>query len=442
MADKLHPINDVNKLFYYFFSEKESCSIVMNISLSAPVKPAVLKKALNFSLLRYPNFRQMPVIDKEGHLFTMDNDKEADVYPYDPDAAELGSSETKGFLFRVMHMGKKIWISVFHGVCDGKGLYMFARTLIYNYFILQGRRLSNEGGQILTLDVKEDPSEMADPFKHYPEINSSAKPVFNRRKDHKVFCLPEEPLGVDKCGFHRMFQFVLDKEKLLGLAHEAWTTLDAYFNLLVAKSIRESYNTDDRVIMELGAVDLRPFYKSRYLQNMRELYWVPFTAPLLDAPENYAGFLTRRLLMGAQLQKRHYDGILYESKLSLRESMNFPFADTESLEALRHGIWNNPEFHSGVSFFTTNVGLLELPKELKAFVNHIDIYAPCLFPFPSFFVMSHGKETTVNMVQRHFDKGFALKMLGKFKEMGVLIRYEDKGRFESDRLNVRGLKKV
>ncbi len=425
-------VSDADKLFYYFFSEEESCSILLNITLKTPVNSMTLKKAVNAAIKRYPNFCQTPRLDEEGFLYTVYNDLPCDVYPYDSEPVELGGRETNGYLFRVMHMGKKIWISVFHGVCDGKGLFMFARTLLYYYFTFSGKRIPNADNAILTAEVPADPTETADPFTYYPEINPSAKPAFKRREDNVVFSLPEEYRKVDQCEYHRKIQYVLNTAKVLKLAHEAETTLEAWFNLTVAKTIHDSYDTKGEMIMQMGAVDLRPFYESRYLQNMRELYWVPFIEPLFHISDKDAAMMARGVSMDLQLKKSHFDGVLYESKMAYKKTFNFPLADTESLKELRRGIW--ADMVNKVTFFTTNCGKFDLGPELDQFVTDAEICGPCIFAYPAFFLMTQGKKTTVNLVQRHSDRKLALKLLDRFRELGILVEYKDCGRIASDKV--------
>ena len=437
MDNPYRTVSDADKLFYYLFSEEESCSILLNFTLRVPVNKVHLKKAVNEALKRYPNFRQTPVLDRDGYLYTKDNDQEAEVYPYDPDPVDFGTKDTNGYLFRVMFMGKRLWISVFHSVCDGRGLYMFARTLLYYYFTFGGCNIANPGHFILTEEVPSDPTEMADPFAYHKEFNPSAHPAFERKTDNPVFKLPEEVKGVDKCEYHRKFQYILNTKKFLELAHQAETSFDAYFNLLVAKTIHDSYDTKGKLIMELGAVDLRPFYGSHYLQNMRELFWVPFIEPLFKVPEKFAALMVRDVLMRSQLQKAHYDGIVYQSIESYKEMFNFPLADTEGLKRLRHGLWEDPFFKT--TYFCTNMGPLGLGEDIDPFVEMADCSAPCLSPHPYFLLVTQGKVTTVNFIQRHFDKKLALKLLGTFRELGVLEKYVDCGRFESDKLHVRSL---
>ncbi len=438
MGKERRKISYMDQLFYYQFSEEESCSIVFHFELKTAINKKTLKKAVNMALLRYPNFRQKPMLDKKGFLYTVENDKEADVYPYDPDPIEYGTEEVNGYMFRVMHMGKKLWISAFHSLCDGRGMYMFARTLLYYYFSLGGCRIRNESGLILTDQVPADPTEMADPLQLYPEVNSPGGRLLYRKK-LEVFRLPGDVKPVDKCGVYRRFQFILKKDKFLALAHEAETSFDAYFNLSIARMIRENYNTKGALITELGCVDMRPFYQSRTLQNLTWLFMVPFIEPLFNIPEKYSAMMVRNVLMYAQLQKQNFDVDLHEIKTGRQQLYNIPLTDAEGLKALRRSIWEDSPFDA--TFFTTDVGPLDLGEDLDAFVKHADIYVSSHGPYPSFVVMSQGNEVTVNLVQRFFDKKFALRLVGFFRDLGVLDKYIDCGRFICDKFHVRSIER-
>ena len=438
MNPEKRKISYMDQLFYYMFSEEESCTIIMNLTLRVPVNKVHLKKALNVTLLRFPNFQQTPILDKEGFLYTVNNNQEADVYPYDPDPCEFGTYEVNGYMFRVMYMGKKIWISAFHALCDGKGMYTFARTLLYYYFSFGGCRIENKDGFYLTLDTPEDRSEMGDPLEIYPEVNSSAVPLF-KRNEIPVFYLPEEVNPVDKCQYFRRFQFILDRQKCLERAHVAETSFDAWFNLQIAKLIHSLYDTQGRLVTEIGCVDVRRFYNSKTLQNMTWLFWVPFIEPLFKIPEKYAAMMVRDVLMKTQLQKQNFDADLYEIKRSRRENFNFPLTDLERLKMLRESLWDDPGFQS--TFFTTDVGVLELGPDIDPFIEHADIFVSATADHPSFEIITFGNEITVNLVQRHFGNKLALKVLGMFRDLGVLIKYQDCGRFQSDKIHIRELKR-
>ncbi|MBQ9157558.1 MAG: hypothetical protein IJ137_12370 [Eubacterium sp.] len=433
MERRLNEIYDADKLFYYYFSENESCNLVLRLVLKERIDQSILKKALNRTLKRYPNFRQKPVLDSEGYLYSVDNDLEAEVYPYDPDPVNFGTRDTNGYLFRVMYEGSTLWISVFHGVCDGRGYMMFARTLLYYYLTLAGHPVRNEEGRILTEDVPADHTEMADPFDIPLEREAAANP-FKPTGEENIFLIPGDKKGIDECRHYSLYRYVLDADKLVSFAREAGCTVDTYFHLLMAKMIRENYDTGGKMIAGMGAVDLRPFYDSRYLQNMRELFWIYYPDNFFELPDRAGASLIQRLFKNQQLTRDNFDGVLKESREGLKETLKYPFSYKPALKIMRDNVWKAPELM--VSYFTTNLNRLDLGPDMDAHVARADVYAPAIFQCPGLLLLTQGNETVVNLTQRGYDRYFALKLRETFEKKGLLISAEMGKTFENDKLKV------
>ena len=437
MGTTCTPLYLVDKLFYYLFSEEESCCITLKLRLHVRIDKENLNKALVMALKRFPNFRKTLILDAEGFPCLVENPRPLKLFLYDDEPANLGSPETNGYLFRVMLLEDKLCISVFHGISDGKGLLMFARTLLYYYFTFGGCLLENGEGKILTCELPEDPSEQADPFAGDPQIGPAARVLFEEKDYFGCFQLPEvkiEQTRARKVG-HRRFQIILNTERLLSLAHEVGMTLDTWFNFQVAKTIRKTYGTGNAHILEMAAVDQRPFYhNSRYLNNFRELFWVDYSAEVLGLPEKEAGKLIRQRFLAPQLCKAHLDGVNYRNKQLWTEWFAFPVTDRKSLKALRAGLFSRPEEY--VTFFTTNVGRFDSGTELDLFIADAEIYAPCIFPYPSFFLLSHGNTTIVDLVQKYPEDRLYKALLNTFGKPGLYISSGDRGLHESDRLNL------
>ena len=433
MDRRIHKVNDADKLFYYFFSENESCNLVLRLDLKCRIDRAVLKKALNRTLDRFPNFRQTPVLDAHGQLFTTDNEAEAEVYPYDPYSVNLGTADTNGYLFRLMYEGSSLWISVFHGVCDGRGYMMFARTLMYYYLTYAGHNISDSDGLILTDRTPRDSSEMADPFDTALEGEPAANP-FKPSGSENIYYLPDRNKGTDECRHYSLSRYVLNSSRLVALAKEAGTTVDTYFHLLMAKLFRNDYDVGDRTIAGMGAVDLRPFYKSRYLQNLRELFWIYYPPDFFKLSDRDAADLIDKKFKGPQLSRHNFDGVLLACKDALNEMLGFPIKNEAGLRIMREHVWEAPELL--VTYFTTNLGRFDFGKEINAFILHADMYGPAIFQCPGIFLLTLGNETSVTLTQRHFNRSLALKMKEVFIKEGLLLDDELGAWFENDKIRV------
>ncbi len=433
MERGIHKVYDADKLFYYFFTENESCNLVLRLVLCSRIDKKLLKEALNKTLCRYPNFRQTPVVDAEGYLYTRDNEAEAEIYPYDSHPVNLGTKETDGYLFRVMVQADTLWISVFHAVCDGRGFLMFARSLLYEYFTMTGEQIPDPKELILTQSVPADFSEMSDPL----DISSDAVPAANLFKptgEEDIFLLPDDPKKTDRCSYYGLFRYVLNTPRLLQLAREADATVDTYVHLLMARVIHDNYDVGEKKIAGMGAVDLRPYYDSRYLQNMRELFWIYYTEEMFGLSDRDAADIIARQFKDKQLTRDNFDGVIKESAKSLPEMLGFPITYDKGLAFMRERIWEAPELL--VTYFTTNLVCFAPDGIFDSLVKEADIYGPAIFRCPGIFLMTHGNETTVNLTQRSFKRDFPGKLKAAFEKEGLLIRDELGSWFENDKIRI------
>lgn len=434
MADRLHKVHDIDKLFYYFFSENETNNIVFRLVLHSKIDKFILKKALNQTLGRFPNFRQTPVVDKEGNLYTVDNDREADVYPYDSAEAELGTDVTGGFLFRVMFEGSTIWISLFHSLCDGCGLKMFVRSLLYHYFTLSGYEIPNQGRRFLTGDIPADTSELADPFDlcaDGPIADNPCRPDENE----EILILPEPIKKVDDCRFPGLFRFVLDADRLVSLAREADASVDTYLHLLTARVIHDSYKTDGKLISGIGTIDTRPFYQSKGLQNNVALFWIYYGEEFFSLSDKDACRIIEQHFKAEQVNKDIIDGSVRERKAQYKELFGFPITFEKGLRTMRESILTNPDVTS--TYFLTNIMRLDLGDEMDALVAGADVYGTPIFNSPVLFIVTQGKKTFINLTQRNVNRYLACRLRDAFSEKGMLLRAKMGDSFEFDKLRIR-----
>ncbi|MBQ9896519.1 MAG: hypothetical protein IJM40_04300 [Synergistaceae bacterium] len=155
--------NTFDRMFYFFSSDEETCSIVLELDLSFIIDPQILKQALNIALKRNGAFRPEIFIDAKGEVIYQDNTREADVYKYEPDDTKFfGTDDMNGYLFRVLYDRNKLIISMYHAVSDGRGLLDFVRTLLYYYLNLAGFNIQ-PNKYITLLETPQDKTELEDP---------------------------------------------------------------------------------------------------------------------------------------------------------------------------------------------------------------------------------------------------------------------------------------
>ena len=74
--------------------------------------------------------------------------------------------ENNGFMLRVLYFNHRIGVEIFHGLSDGLGALEFLKTLVYQYLLLSGKDVKDEG-LILLPETIPDPLEAEDSYQKY-----------------------------------------------------------------------------------------------------------------------------------------------------------------------------------------------------------------------------------------------------------------------------------
>lgn len=147
----------------------------LSFELTEEVEPSILQEALNITIKRFAYFN---VKLKRGifwYYFEENKDKPL-VYEERPFVLEHFSQlDNRGFLFRVLYYDKRISLEVFHALTDGYGGSQFLKTLVYNYLILKGEKMMSEG--IILSDIETLTVEKEDSFldNYHTEVNQIRK---------------------------------------------------------------------------------------------------------------------------------------------------------------------------------------------------------------------------------------------------------------------------
>jgi hypothetical protein len=143
------------------------CVFRISVSLSAPVEPELLRKALNQVLDRFPTLK---VRMTKGFFwyFLEPNGKPPLIhqdagYP----CMRINREDNNGYLFRVMHGGSRIAVEFYHALTDGMGSLVFLKTLAAQYLRLKGADIPFSG-DILDWTRPPEAEELEDAFiRHY-----------------------------------------------------------------------------------------------------------------------------------------------------------------------------------------------------------------------------------------------------------------------------------
>jgi hypothetical protein len=146
----------------------------ISVTLSEPIDPNRLQKALETTVRRFPNAS----LRLRTGMFWYYFDKNRGIPRVQGDVSNpcvrIKFKDNGHFLFRVRYSGCRIAVEFFHAMTDGAGGLAFFKTLAAQYLRLCGAEIPPGEG---VLDCGQEPSasEMEDGYKKYADLKHAGK---------------------------------------------------------------------------------------------------------------------------------------------------------------------------------------------------------------------------------------------------------------------------
>ena len=119
----------------YEYMEKVSFTVRMKVLLDAPVDAAILTKAAQEAIGRFPYFSVKVGLDAGQNYILEHNDKPIVVLPEKDQRMTLGSSEVNGHLFAITYRDNCVWFNFSHAPCGAMGALFWVKTTLYQYML-------------------------------------------------------------------------------------------------------------------------------------------------------------------------------------------------------------------------------------------------------------------------------------------------------------------
>ena len=408
---------------FYFYSIKAKATVdSAKITLSVPIDPDVLCKAVQKAMERNPYFGHTPVLDERGRVFLKENETPVAVYLDDGSYCDLGTEESNGYLFKVFYTQHSIRLEVFHVLTDGRGLDAFLKSIVYYYLTMSGHEIDTEG-MILTDEVPVDPTELISLTNAVP---IDFKPGVKYRAEN-VFVIPEDYTHI-KTPFQKIIDITFPAAELIAVTKQYHTTPMPLLGVWMNQILRSLYDVGEQNIIASVPVDMREMNHSRALGNYCGSIAIESPAKWADASiEEQLGDLQ------AQLKAKATPEVLYEKLAELRRAENMirqtPLDSKEAFEAL---LEKSEEGEARNTYTLTNIGRMRFPKDIEELMTGYDMCG--MYSGKGVVLGAYTfRETGHLLISQNFDStAIAEQLCAKAKDSGIDASWQDMGLVRQD----------
>lgn len=396
----------------------------ISVTLTEPIQPDLLQKALEMTLNRFPAFQ---VALRKG-LFWRYLEPNHRPGPFvQPDIENpcmpMHFKANNRYLIRVYYYEKKISLEVFHSLSDGTGALYFLKTMTAVYLRLLGHQIP-AGNGVLDIHEPPKPEEMEDAYLRY--ASSGVKRPRSQGNAYRVRGTMEPFYTLNIiCG-------VIPVDQLKKVSKKYQVTITEYLNAVLLYALlqkqKEEKPLKERPVKLAMPVNLRSFFPSETLRNFISMVYpsidprmgeYTFQEILLEV-HNYmryyinAKFLNADITTNAAVQQNPMIRIvpLFLKDLVVRRF----YAHVQDAQS---------------SAGLTNVGVVRLPEEMQPFVERFDVLMGQPFSArTNCAIISYGNTLTINFASSIKETDIERYFFRKLVKDGIPVKIETNRRME------------
>ena len=236
----------------------------LSVTLTEPVEPDILRRALTRTLGRFPWFA-MRIKPGMFWYYLEHNDREPIIEEdvCNP-CVRMRFKENNGFSFRVRYYENRIAVEIFHTLADGTGGLCFMKTLAAEYLSIKYGVTIPRDDEILDCDLPPDPEHYEDGFEHHAGSTTLSR---SESDSYRIRGTKEED------AFINIITGIIPAEDLLSRAKAKNATITEYITAALIFAIdriqrrNKPYSNNLKPVKICVPVNLRRFFPSRTLRN-------------------------------------------------------------------------------------------------------------------------------------------------------------------------------
>lgn len=359
---------DLSAIVYPTLQRKDFSSVYrLSVLLKEEIDPAVLQKALDITLPRFPTYkvairkglfwRYLEPNNRPGPFVTPDIKNPCMPMPF---------KANNRYLLRIYYYGKRISLEAHHCLGDGTGGMCVLQTLTAVYLGLLGHSVT-PSGFVLDINDSPDTEELEDAYMRY--ANARVRPPRPGEKTYRVRGTKEPFYTLN------IIDGIMSVKEVMAVARKYDATLTEYLNAVLLYALLQKQEHDMpfrfRPVKIAMPVNLRRFFPSKTLRN-----FITMVYPSIDPR---LGDYTFEEIV----EQVHHYMKYYISEKFLRGDITTNAA-TQRNPVIRVVPLFIKDFVVR-TFYTkvqdknssaglTNMGALKVPEDMKPYIERFDIY--------------------------------------------------------------------
>ncbi len=412
-------LDNAAKIYPAARSQNWSSIYRLSATLTEPVEPDAMERALDITLRRFPSIavrlrkgvfwyyleqlRQAPAISQE----------------YSYPLTKMDRQAVRKCAFRVIVYENRIAVELFHSLTDGSGAMIFLKSLVAEYIQQRyGVHIPAEYGVLGRLEAPSA-AEMEDSFPKY------AGKISASRKESNAWRLSGTP---EPGGFQHLTCFTLPVADALAKAREQGVSLTAFLAsamLLALQNLQAEqvpYRRFRKPLKVQIPVNLRRIFPSRTLRN-----FALYTTPEIDPRLGEYSFSEICQLV------RHHMGIdITPKQLGMKIAANVSSEKIMAVRVMPLFIKNlvlKAMFDSAGEkkqcLSMSNLGQVQLPEEMLPYVDRMDFILGVQASAPhNCGVLSFKDKLYINFIRDIKESDLEYHFFCVLRDMGLQVQVE------------------
>ena len=410
---------DLSAIVYPTLQRKDFSSVYrLSVLLKEEVNPELLQKALDMTLLRFPTYkvairkgvfwRYLEPNNRPGPFVMPDIKNPCMPMPF---------KANNRYLLRVYYYGRRISLEAHHCLGDGTGGMCVLQTLTAVYLELLGHSIT-PSGFVLNIHSTPDPEELEDAYMRY--ANARVKPPRPGEKTYRVRGTKEPFYTLN------IIDGIMSVQEVMAVAKKYHATLTEYLNAVLLYALLKKQEDDVplhlRPVKIAMPVNLRRFFPSKTLRNFITMVYPSIDPRLGDY--TFEEIVTQvHHYMKYYINEKFLRGDITTNAATQRNPVIrvVPLFIKDFVVRTFYTKVQDKNSSAGL----TNMGALQVPEDMKPYIERFDIYMGQ--PFSSrtnCAIISFEDILTVNFASSITEADVERNFFRKLVEDGIHVTIE------------------